>query len=334
MTDAISASLPATASLPPARGSLGPAPADDPENETYYADFGELWQTPSEGMTFADFLDIINPLQHIPIVSSIYRMVTGDEIGVGSRLIGDALFAGIPGLIAGALAATVESASGASIEEHLLALLKDGAPETGAAKPQIAAATGGAETSAERPESAGPAASPAVAAVLPAKKAPLFPARPHPAAYSIPAPGPIRPAHLHPPVLPRDLAAPPPPATAAEPAGGAREAAPDERADARRRIAETLARARAQEAALLLANLSPAPSTAAKSRAGDDATTPRRIAASPAAPAKTVPSPSAAPFPAHPYMLLPGASPEQVSRAMERALSKYHQGLRARQAPR
>ncbi|MGB6086494.1 MAG: hypothetical protein WBF74_07845, partial [Parvibaculum sp.] len=30
---------------------------------------------------FSDFLDVINPLQHIPIVSSIYRELTGDELG-------------------------------------------------------------------------------------------------------------------------------------------------------------------------------------------------------------------------------------------------------------
>ena len=40
------------------------------------------------------------------------------------------------------------------------------------------------------------------------------------------------------------------------------------------------------------------------------------------------------PFRSHPYMLPPGASPEMVSRAMERALNKYQQGLWARGARR
>ena len=33
-----------------------------------------------QNFSFWDFLDIINPLQHIPIVSNIYRSLTGDEI--------------------------------------------------------------------------------------------------------------------------------------------------------------------------------------------------------------------------------------------------------------
>jgi len=35
-----------------------------------------------------DFLDVINPLQHIPIVAQIYRAVTGDQINGAAELIG------------------------------------------------------------------------------------------------------------------------------------------------------------------------------------------------------------------------------------------------------
>jgi hypothetical protein len=35
-----------------------------------------------------DFLDVINPLQHIPIISQIYRAVTGDQINGAAELIG------------------------------------------------------------------------------------------------------------------------------------------------------------------------------------------------------------------------------------------------------
>ena len=41
-----------------------------------------------DGMTFLDFLDIINPLQHIPLVSTIYRKITGDTIDPASRIAG------------------------------------------------------------------------------------------------------------------------------------------------------------------------------------------------------------------------------------------------------
>ena len=33
-----------------------------------------------DGLQFGDVLDSINPLQHIPLVSSLYREITGDQI--------------------------------------------------------------------------------------------------------------------------------------------------------------------------------------------------------------------------------------------------------------
>ena len=47
-----------------------------------------------DGFTFFDFLDIINPLQHIPVISTIYRAITGDQIDPGSRIAGASLFGG------------------------------------------------------------------------------------------------------------------------------------------------------------------------------------------------------------------------------------------------
>ena len=47
-----------------------------------------------DGFTFGDIIDIINPLQHIPIVSSIYRKVTGDVIAPAMEIAGGALFGG------------------------------------------------------------------------------------------------------------------------------------------------------------------------------------------------------------------------------------------------
>lgn len=41
---------------------------------------------------FGDFLDMINPLQHIPGVSAIYRAVTGEEIHPVSRVTGDLMY--------------------------------------------------------------------------------------------------------------------------------------------------------------------------------------------------------------------------------------------------
>ena len=47
--------------------------------------------------TVRDFIDIINPLQHIPIVGTLYRNITHDEIKAPSRILGGGLFGGIVG---------------------------------------------------------------------------------------------------------------------------------------------------------------------------------------------------------------------------------------------
>lgn len=49
-------------------------------------------------MSFSDFLDMINPLQHIPLVSSIYRAATGETINPVSRIAGDILYGGAIGV--------------------------------------------------------------------------------------------------------------------------------------------------------------------------------------------------------------------------------------------
>jgi hypothetical protein len=54
-----------------------------------------------EGFSFWDVLDIINPLQNIPIIGGIYRAVTGDKIHNISRVAGGALFGGIAGAALG-----------------------------------------------------------------------------------------------------------------------------------------------------------------------------------------------------------------------------------------
>ena len=80
--------------------------------------------------SFRDFPDIINPLQHIPVVSTIYRAITGDEIGGFARVAGGALFGGPVGAVLGGVNAIAAQETGQDIGE--LALHKVGighAPE-------------------------------------------------------------------------------------------------------------------------------------------------------------------------------------------------------------
>lgn len=52
------------------------------------------------GFSFYDFLDIINPLQHIPVISTLYRHLTDDKIDIPEKVAGDTLYGGVFGLVA------------------------------------------------------------------------------------------------------------------------------------------------------------------------------------------------------------------------------------------
>lgn len=72
-------------------------------------------QTTPPTFSFGEFLDIINPLQHIPIVSSFYRNMTGDSISPVARIVGGAIFGGPLGGLTSIAAAAIEEHSGTDI---------------------------------------------------------------------------------------------------------------------------------------------------------------------------------------------------------------------------
>ena len=76
-----------------------------------------------EAPSFLDFLDIINPLQHTPIVSSIYQAMTGDTISTAARLAGGALFGGPIGFIASLFDTIVTQESGKDVAGNVMAML-------------------------------------------------------------------------------------------------------------------------------------------------------------------------------------------------------------------
>lgn len=86
-------------------------------------DSGSFQAFGEDGFTFADFIDIINPLQHIPIVATIYRAMTGDEIDPGARVAGGALFGGPIGAVAATANAFLDETTGKDVGEHVLAFL-------------------------------------------------------------------------------------------------------------------------------------------------------------------------------------------------------------------
>jgi hypothetical protein len=76
----------------------------------------------SSGFTFHDFLSIINPLQHIPVIGTLYRAITGDKIGVPEKIAGDALYGGLWGAVSGLADAAFQAATGKDFGDTVLAL--------------------------------------------------------------------------------------------------------------------------------------------------------------------------------------------------------------------
>ncbi len=112
--------------------------ADGTKPEKDMALFGE------DGFGFDDFLDIINPLQHLPVISNLYREFTGDELSPGARMIGGGLFGGGIGLAASVINTAIEAETGKDVGGHVMALFngEEDTPDSQLAAAQIPPATG------------------------------------------------------------------------------------------------------------------------------------------------------------------------------------------------
>ena len=124
-----------------------------------------------DGFGFDDFLDIINPLQHIPGISSLYREVTGDEISPGARNIGGTIYGGAIGLAVSVVNSTIEEITGKDVGGHVLSLFSTDEDEA-APEEMIATAPPAAEIS-PAPEEAVANVAKAPGAVAPIDSAPL-----------------------------------------------------------------------------------------------------------------------------------------------------------------
>jgi hypothetical protein len=96
------------------------------------------------GFGFSDFLDIINPLQHIPIVSNIYRAITGDEASSGAKVLGGGLFGaalgGVTGLVAAIADEIFQGETGKSSGDTVIALVNGTSQAAGSGTREMAAA--------------------------------------------------------------------------------------------------------------------------------------------------------------------------------------------------
>ena len=94
-------------------------------------------QADTQETTFGNLLDIVNPLQHLPIISTIYRAITGDKIGMPEKIIGDTLYGGPLGFVSSVADSVFQSLTGKNVGDTVLAFLNG---EDKAVSPNVAAA--------------------------------------------------------------------------------------------------------------------------------------------------------------------------------------------------
>jgi hypothetical protein len=120
---------------PPPTGLTRALAAADPA-ETERAQ--ELLETPAAedkqsirwwsngSFSFKDILDMLNPLQHLPVISTLYRKLTGDTIGGVARIIGGAIYGragGIASMISSVANAIFGAVTGKDMGERIYAAI-------------------------------------------------------------------------------------------------------------------------------------------------------------------------------------------------------------------
>ena len=90
-----------------------------PEKNSAFKPFG------ADGFTFLDAIDIVNPLQHLPVIGPLYREITGDTLDPVSRVAGSTLFLGPFGTAISAVNVALEEFTGNDMGSLFIAMVKD-----------------------------------------------------------------------------------------------------------------------------------------------------------------------------------------------------------------
>ncbi len=125
----------------PTEVALSPHPesGSNAERSANVTMFGE------NGFDFSDLIDVVNPLQHVPVISTMYRENTGDEIGAVPRVAGATLFFGPIGLASSLFNVFVQQSTGKDVGQHVTdwVLPDDGAEDLAAAPADTSAVGAG-----------------------------------------------------------------------------------------------------------------------------------------------------------------------------------------------
>lgn len=119
---------------------------------------GDDRQAGDSELSFGDLLDVVNPLQHLPIVGTIYRALTGDTISETARIAGGALYGGPFGFLGAVANMVVERETGKDIGDTALAWASDELGTSGgdAGTTALADASAGRPATAAAPINAAP----------------------------------------------------------------------------------------------------------------------------------------------------------------------------------
>src|ERR1700761_8499282 len=98
------------------------SPSPSPEKATVTAT-ADSSGNQDEGF-FHHLLDVVNPLQHLPVIGTIYRAITGEHIGPVEKIAGDALYGGLWGAVSSVADVAFEGLTGKSAEDTVISWFK------------------------------------------------------------------------------------------------------------------------------------------------------------------------------------------------------------------
>ncbi|MBI1210256.1 MAG: hypothetical protein GC190_02235 [Alphaproteobacteria bacterium] len=76
----------------------------------------------ADDFDFDALIDMINPLQHIPVVGTLYRKITGDEMGAPASIAGGALYFGVFGFLGALGNEFLKAVTGEDVGERVMSL--------------------------------------------------------------------------------------------------------------------------------------------------------------------------------------------------------------------
>jgi hypothetical protein len=90
--------------------------------------------------SFKNLFDLINPLQHIPVIGTIYRNLTGDRPALPEKIAGDTLYGGLLGFVCSVADSAFTALTGKDFGDTVLAFFTGGgASANGQTAPALAA---------------------------------------------------------------------------------------------------------------------------------------------------------------------------------------------------